>query len=178
MSLSTSELLRRKDSRFQLLCGKILSQFNLVYNSNHHAWISLIHFKISFTSGHCLPFSLIKFSFFLQLSTPFPNTGHRETFILHICLGTFWVLGGYSEIIRSIRESFFPRSPSSVRSRLSPNLQGIKTDFSSPYVWSELWPFSLGDFVPDQQQKRVFKEENHLSLFSRIQCNVSRFVCS
>lgn len=70
------------------------------------------------------------------------------------------------DILRScsVHESFFPGPPSSVRSRLSLNLWGIKIDFPSPYVCSEPWPLGLGGFVPGQLQKRESGEEKSFGL--------------
>lgn len=63
-------------------------------------------------SGPCLPFSLIKLPLHLQLSAPFTNIRNRGIFILRICLGSFWVLREFSEIMLSLwiywnRFSFF-----------------------------------------------------------------------
>ena len=112
-------------------------------------------------SGYCLPLSLIKFSFFLQPSTPFPCTWN-----FYYSIFVWAPSESLENILRScsIHESFFPRSPSSVRSRLSLNLQRIKTDLSSPRVWSELWPLGLGGCVPDQQQNSIYKEEKLFEL--------------
>lgn len=136
----------------------------IIYNStlyiiqNHHGWISLICSKISFISDHCLSFRLRKFS--LSSSPPLlfqiRDTGKFSGSIF------VWASSeSLEDILRSCsaHESFFPRPLSSVRSRMPLNLWGIKIDFPSPYVWSELWPLGLSGFVPGQQQKGEYDEE-------------------